>query len=160
VGVVDGVEAQQRRQQPPVGERDLLARQIPALRQQRVETAEGREHPAERLVVGLLGAREAGAVHAVLKVGVDPLVELLDLGAQVRRVQVVAPSPLGEEAHDVGRLVVHDAALVLVPHHRHADAPVVVVGVGLAQEAEAVDLVGEAAAAERPAALVAVGVQQ
>ena len=126
------------------------------------------EHAVERVVVGLLGAGEAGAVDAVVELGVDPLAERVDLVAQRLGVEVeirVAGEVVerrAEHADDLGRLVVDDRAGLLVPQHRDADAVVVVrVGgaVGLGEEVEAVDVVDVAPARERPAALVAVRMQ-
>jgi hypothetical protein len=64
--VVDDVEAHERREQPPVGQRDAVAGQVAALAQQRLEPRQCLEDAVERLVVRLLRAREAGAVDAVL----------------------------------------------------------------------------------------------
>ena len=66
-----------------------------------------------------------------------------------------------EHAEDLAGLVAHDLPRLLVPEHRHGQAFVEVrIGglVGLAQEVEAVDLIDELAAAERPAARVAKGI--
>src|SRR4051812_16230552 len=161
VRVVDGVEAQQRGEQAPVGLGDGVARQVAPGGQVLLQARERGEHAAVGRLVGLLGAGEAGAVDAVLQLGVDPAVELVDLGAPAGRIQVAA-GPVVEDPHDLGRLVVDDPARLSVPQHGDADAAVVVLDrglVGLAEEAEAVEVVREAPAREGPAALVAVRVE-
>ena len=54
VRVVDGVEAQQRRQQAPVGLGDRVAGQVAAVREQRLEARQRDEHAAVGGLVGLL----------------------------------------------------------------------------------------------------------
>src|SRR5215218_664501 len=163
VAVVDGVEAHQRREQPPVGERLRVAHQValaPEALVEHVERVEEREHG---LLVGLLRGREAGPVDAVVERLVDALVELGHLVAQLeRRVDALGVAREGLEAlvehlDHVGGLVVDDAAGRGVPQHRDADSAVEVrIGgvVGLGEVLPAVELVREGAV-EAPTAIIA-----
>jgi len=174
VQVVDLVEARERREQPPVGLGHALADQVAALAEQPVEPVEAVEQLAERALVGVLAAGEAGAVDAVVDGVVDARVDRVYLRAQRRRIQAelgaVAEAAervgAGHHADDVGGLVVDDPPAVCVPQHWDGDPPPeagVARAVGLTHERPAVERVGvlapgtvvEALARERPAALVA-----
>src|SRR3569833_3776598 len=63
---IHGIEAQQRREQAPVGGGDARAQQVTPLRQTDVHLVERGEHGIAGLFVGLLRRREASAVHAIV----------------------------------------------------------------------------------------------
>ena len=75
-------------------------------------------------LVGRLLRREAAAVHAVVDLLVHPRVDVVDLGALVRRVEVDAaaearlPGEGVEHAHDVAALVRDDEAGLQVDQQR------------------------------------------
>ena len=81
-------------------------------------------------------AGEGTFVNPIVDSVINPLIELIDLGRQLGRIQwddVVAliggqqVVKLGvEEANDLGTLVVDDGALLLVPQQRHSDTAGVV----------------------------------
>ena len=144
---IGDVEAQQRREQPPVGLGDLLADQIALLGQPRLQLVERGEQPVVGRLVGVLRLGEAGAIDAVVDVEIGLLVDAVDLGAQLLRivVGVVAADRIElavEHPDDLGQLVVDDRLGLLVPQRRHRDLAGVFRigrGIGLMQIVEAVD---------------------
>jgi hypothetical protein len=77
-------------------------------------------------------AREATAIYAVVDLGIDPLVQRVDLRTQRLGVEIDL-GVLGESvelavlhADDLGRLVVDDSLALAVPEHRDRDGPLVV----------------------------------
>ena len=86
--VVDGVEADQRREQPPVRFGQRVAEQETLLVEPLIELVERIEEGAERFLVGFLAGREAGLVDAVVDVLVDDRVDRIDLEAQRFRIEV------------------------------------------------------------------------
>src|SRR5262245_21665543 len=149
---IGDVEAHQRREQPPVGFGDAAAGEISLAREPGLELVEGGE---QRVVGGLVGGLrlgEAAAVDAVVDVGIDEVVEAVDLGPQRLRVEVGALSPDAvelavEHADDFGGLVVDDPPRLLVPQRGDRDLAGVARiggGIGLVQVAEAVHRVGRA----------------
>ena len=168
VRVVDGIEADQRGEEAPVGLGDPVAVQVAELSETCLEAIERAEERSHRLVVGLLRAREAALVDAVVDVRVDLALELVDLVAQRLGVEIEADVGEGvelapEHADDLGRLVVHDPVRLPVEEHRHRHVVGALLGevVHLGEEVEAVQGVelGAGGARERPAALVADGVE-
>ena len=127
--VVDRIEAHQGDEDANVGLGQPLAEQErSAAPEMRLERVQHRENVAAGFRVGLLIRGEAGAVDAVVQRRVDLLVQGVDLGAQVVRVEVGAardePGEGGvEHAQDVGRLVVDDRLSMLVPQNGHARPP-------------------------------------
>src|SRR5690606_29927978 len=111
----------------------------------------------------VLGGGAGDAGDAGVDVVVDPGVQLVDLGAQLLRVEVGRAGGPGAElgGHvdgDVGEVVADDPVGHPVPEHRDGDvAAVALLGrvVRLLQQGEAVDRVVAAALAEGPAAAVA-----
>src|SRR5690606_2606796 len=79
VQVVHGVEADERREEPPVGLGDRVARQPAAPCEPLLEPVERLEQRHDGLLVRLLRGGEAGAVHAVVHGLVDARVERIDL---------------------------------------------------------------------------------
>ena len=126
--VVDRVEAGEGREQPDVCLGDRVADEVALVQQARFEAVQRREQPVARRVVGGLRAREAAAVHPVVDLGVDPPVDLVDLGAQVVRVEVggalaVVVTPLGRQVEGQLREVVgHDDSPGDVDDRRDGDA--------------------------------------
>ena len=89
VAVIDGIETDERAEQPPVGLGDRRApRDSAAATSRAFELVERGEQRAKRLLVGVLRDRKAGAVDAVVDVGVDQVVDAVDLVAQRRRIVV------------------------------------------------------------------------
>ena len=88
VAVVDRVETHQRGEQPPVGFGDLPPDEIALAREPRFELVERGKDGARGFFVGVLRAGEAGAIDAVVDVGVDGRVDAVDLGAQRSRIVV------------------------------------------------------------------------
>ena len=118
----------------------------------RLEVVEGREQRVVGRLVRRLRAREAAAVDAVVHLGIDDLVDAVDLRAQGRRIEVgVIARDAGElgveHSDDFRGFVVDDAAGLAVPQGRHRDlAGVARVGgrVGLVQIIKSVDAVRRA----------------
>src|SRR5262245_12316201 len=149
---ISDVEAHQRRKQAPVGLGDAAAGAVGLAREPGLELVEGGE---QRVVGGLVGGLrlgEAAAVDAVVDIGIDEVVEAIDLGPQRRGVEVGAVSRDAvelavEHADDFGGLVVDDPPRLLVPQRRDRDLAGVTRiggGIGLVQVAEAVHGVGRA----------------
>ena len=129
--VIHEIEAQQARQQPPVGFGDLRAGEIACVAEMFFEPVERTEQQVDRLFVSRLVAREAHAVHAVVDAVVHALIDGVDRRAQ--RVGVVVLMPIGERlegavqhADDLGRLVVDDGSRLPIPQHRHGHIAAVV----------------------------------
>src|SRR5690606_23554782 len=102
VTVVDGVEPHERDPQPDVGLGDGVPDEVAAGGEPLGQRVEAREERPVGLLVGGLAPREAALVHAVVDVVVDDLVDLVDLGPVLLRVQVggalaVVGAPLGLE---------------------------------------------------------------
>mgnify|MGYP001479499475 CR=1 FL=1 len=126
VTVINGVKADQGHEQPPIRLRYHLAHQIATTRQAGLQQVERLKQPGHPAVVGSLCAGKATAVDAVVHVGVDDLVDRVDLGTQLLGVIVeIIASPRVEfaiqHADDLGRLVVHDRLAFLVPEHRDCE---------------------------------------
>ena len=163
--VVDGIEAHEGGEEAPVGLGDVVAVQVAAAGEPRLEPVERPEQCVHGMVVGRLASREPALVDAVVDVRVDLALELVDLRPQRLRVEI--EPHVGERVElavqhpdDLGRLVVDDAVRLPVEQHRHRDVMARVrLGqvVDLREELEAVDRieVGARRAGERPAALVA-----
>src|SRR3569623_3683421 len=131
VRVIHGIEAQQRREQAPVGGGDARAQQVTPLRQTDVHLVERGEQGIEGLFVGLLRRREASAVHAYVDAFVNFGVERIHLRTQRGRKKQQARVAEGvegavEHLDDLGGFVVDDGARVLVEQHRNGDAAGVV----------------------------------
>ena len=90
VAVIDGVEADERREQTPIGFGDASANEITLTGERLLQAIERGEQVAERLFVGFLAGRKAGAVNAIVHVLVDERVYLIDRRPQVLGVVVVA----------------------------------------------------------------------
>ena len=75
VSDIDRVEADERREQPPVGLGDAVADQIALAGQPLFELVERGEKLPERLLIGFLRRREAGAIDAVVDRRVDQRVD-------------------------------------------------------------------------------------
>src|SRR5208283_3018107 len=92
-----------------------------------LERIEHGEHGLEGLLVGFPSGGEAGAIDAVVERRVYRLVERVDLGSQVRGVEV---DPIVgerteariEDPEEIGRLVVDDGLPLLVPQRQHGGA--------------------------------------
>ena len=82
VPVVDGVEADQRREQPDVGLGDRVADEVALVGEPVRQPVQGSEQLLVGAVVRLLGTGEPALVDAVVDVGVDALVHLVDLVTQ------------------------------------------------------------------------------
>src|SRR3569833_1041507 len=82
VRVIHGIEAQQRREQAPVGGGDARAQQVTPLRQTDVHLVERGEQGIAGLFVGLLRRREASAVRASVDAFVNFGVERIPLRTQ------------------------------------------------------------------------------
>ena len=170
--MISSIEASHRRVEADIGLGEGFTQQerLAMLLEDALEAIERREQRVDVLVVGLLGAREPAPVDAVVDVAVDPLVEGVDVGPQVGRVQAAAGAVRlaelrgGDEvvelrrqhADDLARLVVNERGGLLVPQDRDGDAPLeprVRLQVQLAQRLEPVERVlGERAvrAVEEP----------
>ncbi|MCY1250883.1 hypothetical protein D9M72_645740 [compost metagenome] len=85
---IDGVEAHQRREHPPVGFGDRAAGQVAPARQPLFQLVEHVEQRGNALLVGFLARGEAGLVDAVVDSAVDASVEFVDFGAQVLRIEI------------------------------------------------------------------------
>ena len=90
VRIVDGVEADQRHEEAPVGLGNLRSGEIAALSEELLHVVERVEQVAEGLLVGGLRGGEAGPIDAVVHVRIDQVVDAVDLGAQRLRVEVGA----------------------------------------------------------------------
>ncbi len=88
VADIDGVEADERGEEPPVGLRQAVAHQEALLVELAVELVERVEERAERLFVGLLRLGEAGAIDAVVDGRVDDIVDGVDVAAQLFGIEV------------------------------------------------------------------------
>ena len=124
---INGVEPDQRGEQSPVGFRQRLADEIALRRKPRLDLIERGEERAIGFFVSLLRRCEASAIHAVVDVWIDEVVDAVDLAAQRRRIVVGAyvgqrVERAVEHADDVGRLVIDDGAALLVPQHWHGNA--------------------------------------
>src|SRR6185369_6991803 len=71
MSVIDGVEADECAEEPPVGLHDPAAKKIAALRKTRFHLIESGEELTTRLLVRLLDRGEAGLVNAVVHILVD-----------------------------------------------------------------------------------------
>ena len=85
---VDRIEADEGGEQAPVGLGQPLADEEALVREPRLEDVERFEQRPERLLVGLLGGREAGAIDAVVDGRVDARVQRVDLAPKLGRVIV------------------------------------------------------------------------
>ena len=72
---IDGVEAHERWEQPPVGFGRGIADQVAVPVQAAFQIVKGREQRVERFLVKLLAAPEAAFVNAVVEGVVDAVVE-------------------------------------------------------------------------------------
>ena len=129
----DGVEAGQRREQADVGLGDRVADEVALAGEASRQPVEAGEEPVEGALVRLLRAGEPAPVDAVVDVGVDELVDLVDLvaaalGIEVRRaVAGGGPSTRVERSSVICGEVVRDHLPARdVDDRRHGDAPVVV----------------------------------
>jgi hypothetical protein len=133
VPVVDGVEPDQRGEQPHVRLGDRVAQEIPPVDQPVRQPVQRVEQPLVRAVVGLLGGREPAPVDPVVQLRVDPVHHLLQLRPgsgrpEVGRTVAVVGPPLEEQVPGDRREVVGDHLPGRhVDHRRHGD-PLVVVG--------------------------------
>src|SRR5215470_18444654 len=127
VVVVHRVEADERREEPPVGFGEPIAAEVTPAREPFLEPVEGREERHDRLLVGFLRRRKAGSVDAVVERLVDAGVDRVDLRTERRRI-VVAWRGVNrverriEHANDLGRLVADDRRVfaVLEDWYRHS----------------------------------------
>ncbi|CAM5550473.1 hypothetical protein SVIOM342S_06727 [Streptomyces violaceorubidus] len=150
VAVVDGVEADQGREQPDLRLRDRVPDQVALPLQPGRQLLQASEHTRARGLVLLLAGGEARPVHAVVDVLVDPGHHLVDLVAQGPRIQVgcarpVQGGPLRREVEGDLLVVVGDEGPAGHVHHRGHAPPARVAGlppvVGLAEVADAEDRV-------------------
>src|SRR5580693_9895739 len=161
MAVIDGVETDERGEQPPVRFGDLTADQITLPRQALFELIESDENGAGGFFVGCLAGGKAGAIDAVIDVRIDEVVDAIDFGAQFRG--IVIGAHIGERieggiehADDFGGFVVDDGTALLVPQHRNRHAAGIMrIGekIDFSKRRLAVDLVARAAlgGAEFPA---------
>ena len=157
---VDRIEADQRREEPPIGLGDPVAGQITLARQPRLDEVQGREQGVEGGFVGLLAAGKAALVDAVVERVVNARVDGVDFAAQVLRIEIhggIAEVVEGavQHADDLGGLVIDDTLFFLVEQDRYRNPAREVWmgrGVNLAQESSAENRIGNGAvaAAEMP----------
>jgi hypothetical protein len=100
----------------------------PLIVQPRVQLIQRVEQRPERVFVGLLACGKARPVNAIVHVGVDRGVELVDLRAQRFRIEIqrgVAELVKGPSStsDDLGRLIGNDGLALLVPKHGHVTRP-------------------------------------
>ena len=164
VAVVDGVEPDQRGEQPDIRLGDRVTQEVPPVREPVREPVERAEQPLVRVVVRLLGRGEPAPVDPVVHLRIDPLHHPVHLGPDRRRPEVRRPvavvgPPLEEQVPGDGREVVGDHLPARhVDHRRHGD-PLVIAReageVGLLQPLDAEHRVTAAGVeVETPAALV------
>ena len=168
MAVIDGIEADQRREQPPVRLGDAGTEEIAAARKPLLQPGEAVEQRGDGLLVGRLRGGETASVDAVVDGLVDAGVEGVDLLAQGFGIIVARPRPdavegVAQHADDLGRFVADDGLARLVPQHRHGHPPAVVglcPAIELVEKAVAVEAVagGTGAALEGPAAIAHVPV--
>ena len=77
----------------------------------------------ESVIVSLLSRREASTLDGIVEVQVDEVVERIDAGAQILRIEIESIVRVSAEARvqyadNVGGLVVDDGLPLLVPAHR------------------------------------------
>ncbi len=123
VPVIDRVEADERREEPDVGEREPVADQkTTSVRQTSLQPVERLEQDREGPVVGRLRFREAAAIDAVVHVGVDAGVHRLDLVPQLFGIERrTAVERLVQHTDDLGAFVRDDRPPRRIPEHRHGD---------------------------------------
>src|SRR6185437_3363426 len=148
MAVMDGIEAHQGREEPPIRLGGAVADEMALPPEARLDPIERAEERRNRLLIGLLARGEAGLVDAVVDRVVNARVDRIDIAGEIARIKVRARVGEGgegavEHADDIGRFVVDDGALLLVPQDRHAGAPV---GVRIGA---LIDLIGEARAGQR-----------
>ena len=121
------VEPHQSREQPHVRLRQDISRDVPLPTQDLLALVQAPEQFGHRGVVRTLGRREPALVHAVVDAVVHPLVDLVDGGPQLHRVEVQRLVPrdvvkLGVEvADDLAALVAHDRVSLLTPQDGHGE---------------------------------------
>ena len=103
VAVVDGVEPGQRREQADVGLGDRVADEVALVREPLRQPVEAGEQAVVGPLVGPLRPGEAAAVDAVVDVGVDDVVDLVDLVAAGLGIQVGSAVPVVLAATRVDR---------------------------------------------------------
>jgi hypothetical protein len=86
--VVDGIEAEQRREEANIGLSQLGAQQVAPRRQPFLQPIEPREECSYRRLIGGLGHRESRPVDAVIDFVIDDIVDLVYLWAQIFGVEV------------------------------------------------------------------------
>ncbi|SHW42709.1 Uncharacterised protein [Mycobacteroides abscessus subsp. abscessus] len=164
VSVVDGIEANQRGEQPHICLGDGVTYQITLSGKPfRQPIQRGEQSIVGGVISGLITG-ETAAVHPVVDFGVDAAVYLVDFWAQVRGVQLrrtraVIFGPLGGEVQRHLRIVIGDDLTGgLLDYGRHGDAARVVripLEVGVTQKVDAQDRVDSTRVKiEGPAALV------
>ena len=90
VAVIDRIEANERREQPPIGFGELPPDQIALPRQALFELSSVANTARGGFFVGAWRRGEAGAIDAVIDGRVDAIVDAIDLGAQFRRIIIGA----------------------------------------------------------------------
>jgi hypothetical protein len=136
VPVVRGVEAHQGGEEADIRLGELVTDEIALVREPGLEPVETVEEPVVRRLVRVLAGREAALVHAVVDVVEDEVGDLVDLVAQVQRIEVgsvlcMQGRPLRGQVQRDLRVVVGDHAPARgVDDRRHGD-PACVRGVGL-----------------------------
>ena len=85
---IGNVETHQRGEQPPVGLGDLIADQIALASEPGLDLIERGKQRVVGFVVGGLRAGKAAAIDAVVDGGIDLRVDPIDLGAQMRRIEI------------------------------------------------------------------------
>src|SRR5690606_14619416 len=124
VAVIDGIEADQGREEAPVRLGDAIAHQIALPAQERLKLIERGEQCLELLFIDVLTGGESYLVHAIVDGVVNPGVDGIDLRQQCLR-RVIScrgtESVEGriEHADDLRRLVVDDGIALPIPQHRH-----------------------------------------
>jgi hypothetical protein len=121
VQVVDRVEPDQRRKQPPVRFRDPGSAKIPAGPEHLLKLIQSVEDPGYRLLVFCLARSEPGAVDAMIDVVVQPFVQRIDLRPQAFRIEIrrLVEGPAVElrieHPHDVAGVVADDRRSISIP---------------------------------------------
>jgi len=90
VAVINEIEAQKRWKGSPIRFGNSLTRQVALVRQPLLQRIQPVENFACRLLIGLLRLGKARAVHAVVEMAVNEIVDAVDLVAQSLRVKIVA----------------------------------------------------------------------
>lgn len=86
--VIGDVEAHQRYEKPDIALGGMIGEQKRPALELPLDPVEAGKNIGKSLFIGDLRGGETGAVDAVVEIGIDAIVESIDLGASLRRVKI------------------------------------------------------------------------